>query len=171
MRGLGMTVFESERRTRRLLRYGNGAVALAASALVLGLLAAGHGPVPPLGPALVPGHGAWTSAAGGKLPADETLTLPGLARPAQVTFTTQGVAAVSAASEDDAFLALGYLHASFRLTQMDLERRLAEGTLAQLAGQQYVASDKFELRLGLLRTAQQEWAAMPRSSPAARALI
>ena len=31
-------------------------------------------------------------------------------------------------------LALGYLHASFRLTQMDLERRLAEGTLAQLVG-------------------------------------
>ena len=32
-------------------------------------------------------------------------------------------------------------------------------------------SDKFELRLGLLRTAQAEWAATPRTSPAARALI
>jgi penicillin amidase len=53
---------------------------------------------------------------------------------------------------------------------MDLERRLAEGSLAQLAGAKYVASDEFELRLGLLRTARQEWAAMPKSSPAARAL-
>ena len=54
---------------------------------------------------------------------------------------------------------------------MDLERRLGEGRLAQLAGPAAVGSDKFELRLGLLRTAQQEWAATPRSSPAARALL
>ena len=54
---------------------------------------------------------------------------------------------------------------------MDLERRLGEGRLAQLAGPPRLSSDRFELRLGLLRTAQQEWAAMPRSSPAAQALL
>lgn len=43
----------------RLRRYGNGLAAMLASALVLGLLAAGHGTIPALGPALVPGHGAW----------------------------------------------------------------------------------------------------------------
>jgi penicillin G amidase len=171
MRGHGMTGIERRGRSRKLLQDGNAVVAVAAAALVLGLLAVGHGSLPALGPALVPGHGVWASAAGAKLPADETLTLPGLSRPAQVTFTQQGVADVSASTDDDAFLALGYLHASFRLTQMDLERRLAEGTLAQLAGPKYVASDEFELRLGLLRTAQREWAAMPRSSQAAQALI
>ena len=63
------------------------------------------------------------------------------------------------------------MHARFRLTQMDLERRLGEGRLAQLAGPGAVSSDQFELRLGLLRTARQEWAAMPKSSPVARDLV
>ena len=58
------------------------------------------------------------------------------------------------------------MEASFRLTEMDLDRRLGEGALAQLGGASDVASDEFELRLGLLRTAQEEWAQTPRSSPA-----
>ncbi len=121
-------------RPRRLLQYGNGVVALAASCSLLGLLGAGLGAVPALGPALVPGHGAWTSAAGGKLPVSQTLTLAGLSGPVRVSFSQQGMPAISAQSDADAFLALGYLHARFRLTQLDIERRLAEGKLAQLAG-------------------------------------
>jgi penicillin amidase len=159
------------RHARPLGQYGNAAAALLASILVLGLLGAGLKTLPALGPALVPGHGAWESAAGGKLPAAQTLSLPGLSAPAQVAFSTQGIATVSAATDTDAYLALGYVHASFRLTQLDLERRIAAGRLAQLAGPAGVASDKFELRLGLTRIAQQEWAAMPKSSPAARALV
>ena len=54
---------------------------------------------------------------------------------------------------------------------MDLERRLGEGRIAQLAGPAGLSSDKFELRLGLLRTAQAEWAATPRTSPRPQALI
>jgi penicillin G amidase len=135
------------------------------------VLAFGYATVPALGPALDPGHGVWTSAAGAKLPRSQTLTLRGLAHPVQVAYTSHGVPSVRAADQSDLFLALGYLHATYRLTEMDLERRLAEGRVAQLAGPAAVASDKFELRLGLLRTAQQEWAAMPRSSPAGRALL
>src|SRR5215470_3571866 len=146
-------------------------IALCASAALLALLAFGYGPVPALGRALDPGHGAWASAAGGLPVRSRTLALPGLAHLASVTFTSHGVPSIRAASQDDAFLALGYLHASFRLTEMDLERRLGEGRVAQLAGPSGLASDRFELRLGLLRTAQQEWAAMPRSSPAALALL
>ena len=149
----------------------HGLIALCASAAVLALLAFGYGPVPALGRALDPGHGAWASAAGGLPVRSRTLTLPGLAHPVSVTFTSHGVPSIRAASQDDAFLALGYLHASFRLTEMDLERRLGEGRVAQLAGPSGLASDKFELRLGLLRTAQAEWAVMPRSSPAAVALV
>jgi penicillin amidase len=88
-----------------------------------------------------------------------------------VSFTSHGVPSVRAASQHDVFLALGYVQARFRLAQMDLERRLGEGRLAQLAGPAAVSSDRFELRLGLVRTAEQEWAQMPRSSPAARALL
>ena len=146
-------------------------IPLLVSAVLLGVLAFGYGPVPPLGPALDPGRGVWTSASGAALPKSGALTLPGLAHPVQVSFTSHGVPSVRATSQHDLFLALGYLHATFRLAEMDLERRLGEGRLAQLAGPSAVSSDKFELRLGLLRTAQQEWAQMPRSSPAAQALL
>ena len=112
----------------------------------------------------------WTSAAGGEPVRSETLQLPGLRQPVSVTFTEQGAASISAASTHDLFLALGYVHARFRLSEMDEERRLGEGRLAQLAGPTDLASDKFELELGLLRTAEQEWAQMPKASPPAQAL-
>ena len=73
-----------------------------------------------------------------------------------------GVASIRAATDHDMFLALGYVHARFRLTEMDEARRLGEGRLAQLAGPSDLASDKFELQLGLLRTAQLEWTQMPK---------
>jgi penicillin G amidase len=52
---------------------------------------------------------------------------------------------------------------------MDLERRLGEGRLAQLGGPSDLASDEFELRLGLLRTARNEWART--TGPARAALL
>src|SRR5215475_4240384 len=152
-------------------RVINVLAALLVSAAVLALFAFGYGPVPALGRALVPGHGAWASAPGGQPIHSQTLSLPGLAHPVSVAFTGHGVASVRAANEADAFLALGYLHARFRLTEMDLERRLGEGRIAQLAGPAGLSSDRFELRLGLLRTAQAEWAATPRTSPAGQTLI
>ena len=44
---------------RRLFQYGNVAAAAAVSGAMLAVLGAGHGAIPALGPALVPGHGVW----------------------------------------------------------------------------------------------------------------
>jgi penicillin amidase len=164
-------VLPDPRRPRLARRIINLVLALVVSAALLVLLGAGYHVIPALGPALDPGRGAWASAADATLPGSQALRLPGLAQPARVSFTSQGLASISAASDPDLYLALGYVHARFRLTQMDLERRLGEGRLAQLAGPGAVSSDQFELRLGLLRTARQEWAAMPKSSPVARDLV
>jgi penicillin G amidase len=152
-------------------RAGHAVIALCVSAAVLVLLASGYGPVPALGRALDPGHGAWASAEGGLLPGSQALTVSGLSQPVAIAFTSHGVPSIRAGDISDAFLALGYLHARFRLAEMDAERRLGEGRVAQLAGPQGVSSDRFELRLGLLRTAQQEWAQTPRSSQAGQALL
>ena len=158
------------RRWRLIRRVSNGVAAACAAAAVLVLCAAGFGGVPAVGRALDPGHGAWASGAGGQLPRPAVLAGPGLAGPTLVSFDPHGIATVQASRLTDAMLSLGYLHARFRLTQMDLERRVAEGRLSQLVGASGVASDSFELRLGLLRTARQEWASMPKTSLAARLL-
>ncbi len=160
-----------QRRSRIAWRVLRVALPVLVCAVLLGVLAFGYAAVPALGPALDPGRGVWTSASGGQLPRSGALSLPGLDHPVQVSFTSHGVPSVRAASQHDVFLALGYLQARFRLAQMDLERRLGDGRLAQLAGPAAVSSDRFELRLGLVRTAEQEWARMPRSSPAAQALV
>jgi penicillin amidase len=159
------------RRGRALGRTVNIVAAVAVSVVLLGVLGFGYGGIPALGPALDPGRGVWTSAVGGEPVRSQTLSLPGLQRPATVSFTSDGIASIQAATDHDMFLALGYVHARFRLTEMDEERRLGEGRLAQLAGPSDLASDKFELQLGLLRTAQLEWAQMPKGGMAAQALI
>ena len=128
------------------------------SALLLGVLGFGYGAIPALGPVLDPGSGAWTSASGGKPVSSQRLHVPGLTGPVTVSYTGQGLASISAGSSHDVFLALGYVHAKFRLSELDAERRLGEGRLAQLAGPSDLPSDEFELRLGLLRTARNEWA-------------
>lgn len=170
MRAHGLRI--GRRRSRhRVARIVNIAAAACACVLLLGVLGFGYGTIPALGPALDPGRGVWTSAADGKPVSSQTLSLPGLQQPATVSFSSQGVSAITAASDHDLFLALGYVHARFRLAEMDSERRLGEGRLAQLAGPADLASDKFELELGLLRTAQAEWAQMPRAGLAAQALL
>jgi penicillin G amidase len=131
--------------------------AVVTSAVLLGVLAVGYGPIPALGSALDPGHGAWMSMDGGTAVSSESLRVSGLAKPVAVSFTKDGLASIDANNMDDLFLAMGYVEAKFRLSQMDLERRLGEGQLAALAGQSDVASDEFELRLGLQRTAENEW--------------
>src|ERR1700722_10366964 len=144
--------------------------AVVVSVLLLGVLGFGYGGITALGPALDPGRGAWTSASGGQPVSSGQLHVQGLTGPVNVSFSAQGLASVSAGNAHDAFLAEGYVHAKFRLSELDAERRLGEGRLAQLAGPTDLASDEFELRLGLLRTAQQEWAQMPKASLAAQGL-
>jgi penicillin G amidase len=143
---------------RRLGRVSSAVGAVVVSALLLGILGFGYGTIPALGPALDPGRGAWTSAYDGTPVTSQALHVPGLTKPVAVSFTKDGLTSINAGDEHDLFLALGYVHAKDRLSEMDLERRLGEGQLAQLGGPSDLASDEFELRLGLLRTAQNEWA-------------
>src|SRR5581483_908932 len=79
-------------------RIINVVCALAVSGLLLFVLAAGFGTIPPLGAALDPGQGAWTSAADGALSGPETLHLTGLQHPVTVSFSAQGVPSIQAAS-------------------------------------------------------------------------
>jgi penicillin amidase len=142
--------------------------AVAVSAAALGVLGFGYGTIPALGPALDPGRGAWTAAADGKPVTSQQLRVAGLTAPVTISFDAQGLASVNAGSTHDLFLALGYLHAKFRLSELDAERRLGEGRLSELAGPADLKSDEFELRLGLLRTARNEWA---RTAGVARAAL
>jgi penicillin G amidase len=141
---------------RRVRSALNTIAALIVSAAVLYAAFAGAGPLPALGPAFNPVTGAWTMAAEAAT-SSQTLHLFGLQQPVQVTFESDGTAHIVAQTDHDLFLATGYVHARFRLFQMDLLRRQGEGRLSEVVGKAALDSDQFELQLGLLRTAQLEW--------------
>ena len=113
--------------------------------------------MPALGPAFNPVTGTWTMAEDAQV-TNETLHLAGLQQPVRVVFESNGTTHITAQTDHDLFLATGYVHAKFRLFQMDLMRRQGEGRLSEVIGKAALDSDKFELRLGLVRTAQREWA-------------
>src|SRR6266851_4802818 len=139
------------------------------SAAVLYASFVGAGPLPALGPAFNPTTGAWTMALDASLKND-TLHLAGLRQPVTITLEKDGTAHVVANTDHDLFLAVGYLHARFRLFQMDLLRRQGEGRLSEVVGKAALDSDRFELQLGLLRTAQQEFSAVAPDSRSRQAI-
>src|SRR5437899_6810927 len=102
---------------------------------------------------------------------DRTFRLAGLQQPVKVLLEQDGTAHLTAQTDHDLFLATGYVHAKFRLFQMDLMRRQGEGRLSQIVGKAALDSDRFELQLGLLRTAEAEWNALAADDEAHAALL
>ena len=96
----------------------------------------------PLG--LAPPAGATTPSTG---------AVPGLQGPARVVRDRQGIAHIQAANRHDAFFLQGWVHAQDRLFQMDVRRRQASGTLAELLGPDALPSDVQLRTIGLRRAA------------------
>ncbi len=87
-------------------------------------------------------------------------TLPGLSAEARVWRDAYGVPHIFAASMDDAMRALGYLHASERLFQMELQRRVGQGRMSEFAGADLLNVDRFMRTLGFYREAEASFAAL-----------
>ena len=85
-----------------------------------------------------------------------TLPLPGLRAPVQVLRDRWGVPHIYARNSADLFAAQGYCHAQDRLWQMEFQRRIAYGELAELFGAVALDSDRFVRVLGLGRVARRE---------------
>ena len=158
------------RRRPQLRPLINLAGAILVTAVVLYVAFFPAGPLPALGPAFNPTTGAWTMAADAQV-GDQTLRLHGLQQPVSVLFEANGTAHITAHTDHDVFLATGYVQARFRLFQMDLLRRQGEGRLSEIVGKAALDTDRFELQLGLLRTAQAEWGQLSASDPSRDALV
>jgi penicillin amidase len=92
--------------------------------------------------------------------------LPGLSADVRVWRDSHGVPHIFASNMNDASRALGYLHASERLYQMEIFRRVGQGRLAEMIGADGLAVDKFIRTLGLYRLAQSSLAALTPASQA-----
>jgi penicillin G amidase len=79
-----------------------------------------------------------------------------------------GVPRVEAQSANDAYFALGYLHAQDRLWQMEMQRRLAQGRLSEVLGRETLGQDIWMRTLNLYGAAEKSW---PRLSAQAQASL
>ena len=72
-----------------------------------------------------------------------TVQLKGLHKKVSVIFDFYGVPHIYASNEEDAYFALGYVHAQDRLFQMEMIRRIATGRLSELFGAEFLNIDRF----------------------------
>ncbi|HJV96757.1 MAG TPA: penicillin acylase family protein, partial [Albitalea sp.] len=108
------------------------------------------------------------ASAGAQAQRADPSAMPGLKAAAQLVEDRNGVTHVFAGNADDLYFLQGWVHARDRLFQMDQNRRLASGTLAELLGPGALASDVQLRTLGLRRAAERSWAAL---LPATRAAL
>ncbi len=108
----------------------------------------------PLGALLSPQHGLWQNAE----PADKNfsadLKFPQLKGKVSVYFDEKLIPHVFAAQENDVYFVQGYLHAKFRLFQMELQTNVAAGRAAEMVGDVALKHDREFRRLGMVYAAE-----------------
>ncbi len=83
-----------------------------------------------------------------------TVTLQGLKAPVEILRDRDGIPHIFAANDDDAMMALGFVHAQDRLWQMEQTRRFASGRLSEFAGEAALPLDRFARTVGLQHLAE-----------------
>ncbi|MCH3881873.1 MULTISPECIES: penicillin acylase family protein [Tenacibaculum] len=83
------------------------------------------------------------------------LELTNISDKVTVYYDEVGVPHINAENQQDAYVALGYVHAQDRLWQMELIRRISAGRLAELFGKDLVRTDKFFSGLGIEEAAEK----------------
>jgi penicillin amidase len=78
-----------------------------------------------------------------------------------VVFDQSDVAHIQAKYANDAYFALGYLHARERTWQMEFNRRLASGTLSEILGEKTIGIDRFMKTIGIRRAARTQYENLP----------
>src|SRR5262245_8338136 len=91
-------------------------------------------PIPPLGSFLSPQHGFWQTAEPTKTPANLDLKLPQLKDKVNVFLDNRLVPHVFAQNDEDLYFVQGYLHAKYRLWQMEFQTMAAAGRLSEILG-------------------------------------
>ena len=84
----------------------------------------------------------------------ETLSMEGLSAPVEVLYDSMGVPHIFAASMEDLFLAQGYVHATHRLWQMEMFRRVLQGRLSEIFGATTLDTDRFLRTIGMEEAAE-----------------
>ena len=140
----------------RLLPFIVSAVATVGLVAVLNTqLPIGATKSPRLGYFLSPQQGFWKNAEKVSTNFDASIVANELKGNVDVYMDDRLVPHIYADHDEDAYFVQGYLHAKFRLWQMDFQTRVAAGRLSEIAGADKLSIDRFFRRLGMVYGAEQ----------------
>lgn len=109
---------------------------------------------PPFGTFLSPQHGFWQNAEPVNEDISAGLKFPQLAGKVDVYFDDRLVPHIFAEQENDAYFVQGFLHAKFRLWQMELQTFAAGGRASEILGAKGLEHDREFRRLGMVYAAE-----------------
>jgi penicillin amidase len=118
------------------------------------------GSLPALGNLLDPMNGCWANAESTDKDFTQELSLKGIKAPVKVWFDKDLKAHIRAANDHDLYYAQGYVHAYFRLWQMDLQTRAAGGRVSEILGEKALEFDRTQRRKGMVYAAEQSLSAI-----------
>ena len=83
--------------------------------------------------------------------------LKGLRDDVEIIRDEHGIAHIYANNINDLLFGQGFVHAQDRLFQMELNRKVARGTLSEIIGKKALDSDRIARTMGYERVAKQDW--------------
>ena len=156
----------------RLLPFLASAIVTVSLVTVLNIqLPIGASKSPKLGYFLSPQHGFWKNAEKINTNFDAHILAEDLKGKVDVYMDDRLVPHIYAENDEDAYFVQGYLHAKFRLWQMDFQTRVASGRLSEIAGADKLSIDKFFRRLGMVYGAEQTERMINETNPVMKATV
>ena len=134
-------------------------------------LKSGASKTPRLGYFLSPQHGFWKNAEKINTDFNASLIANELKGDVDVYMDDRLVPHIYAQHDEDAYFVQGYLHAKFRLWQMDFQTRVASGRLSEIAGADKLSIDRFFRRLGMVYGAEKTEEAINATNPIMKATV
>ncbi|MEN9543658.1 MAG: hypothetical protein RLZZ598_491, partial [Pseudomonadota bacterium] len=99
----------------------------------------------------------WIYASRARPQTEGHLSVRGLLAELRIERDANGIPTIHAASAEDAWFGLGFVHAQDRLWQLETHRRIGAGRLAETFGPNALEADKFLRALGVRRAAAEQW--------------
>jgi penicillin amidase len=118
-------------------------------------------PIPPLGKFLDPFHGFWQNIEDKNTKPEANLMITGLEAPVSVVYDSLAIPHIFAQSDNDLYLAQGYITASHRLWQMEFQTHAAAGRVSEILASDAVLNyDRSQRRLGMMYGAKHALTSM-----------
>ena len=93
------------------------------------------------------------------------IEIKNLSEKVTIYFDEIGVPHINAENQNDAYTALGYVHAQDRLWQMEMIRRIAAGRLSEIFGEKLIKTDKLFSGLGIEEASERTINNLDKKSP------